>query len=117
MYFFKKSGIYIIIILIIVSIYNDITSGTSLSPTEEPRQTNSVETIHSKRFKVIKVKVQAGDTVLSIAEEVNSTLSALDMNQILADFKLINRTSSHQLNIGEYYYFPLYTESAARQAQ
>lgn len=108
MYFLRRAGIYLIIILAIMSIYNDLTSGTSLLTDNKPPSSEHAKQQNTKQFTVVKVKVQAGDTVLSIVEEVNQSLSSLDMKQIFTDFQLINHADPHQLNTGDYYYFPLY---------
>ncbi|WP_106497131.1 hypothetical protein [Lentibacillus sp. Marseille-P4043] len=108
MYFFKKSGIYLFIILIIVSIYTDLTSGSLLPPNNNSIPAKQTEPTNTRKFKVKKVKVRSGDTVLSIVEEINDLLPALDINQIFDDFQLINHTNPHKLIIGDYYYFPIY---------
>lgn len=61
-------------------------------------------------FKAIKVKVQPGDTVLSLMEKVNNyELDNLDIDKIIADFKQLNPlVNPYDLKINHYYYFPVY---------
>ncbi|MEC5422240.1 hypothetical protein QGM71_01870 [Virgibacillus sp. C22-A2] len=65
------------------------------------------------KFNVIHIKVQPGDTVLSIVEELNEdTLDSLDISQLISDFKMINPNSDpYNLQAHHYYYFPLYTDT------
>ncbi|MGY0692905.1 hypothetical protein ACW2QC_08950 [Virgibacillus sp. FSP13] len=108
MNFFKKSGIYLFIILIIVSIYTDLTNGSLLPSNNNTIPEKQTESTNTRKFEIMKVKVRAGDTVLSIVEEINDSLPAFDINQIFEDFQLINHTDPHKLIIGGYYYFPIY---------
>ncbi|WP_099158522.1 hypothetical protein [Virgibacillus ndiopensis] len=106
MNFLQKCGIFLVILLLIISVYKDLTSGT-----QESLELNKPIEIEqtSKKYKVVKVKVQSGDTVLSIMEEVNNNNKTLDITKILSDFKAINNeVSPHELKVGNYYYFPLY---------
>lgn len=104
----QKWIIFVVTILIIISIYHDLVNGTAVNSTTVSQQTSTEENT-TKKFHVVKVKVHAGDTVLSIAEEVNGSLETLDMKQIFDDFRLINHTDPHNIKTEEYYYFPLYS--------
>ncbi|WP_188453643.1 hypothetical protein [Virgibacillus oceani] len=108
MNFLQKSGIFLIILLLIVSVYKDLTSG-SFESDEKKIQFNTDQV--SKKYKVIKVKVQSGDTVLSIMEEVNNNSKSLDITKLLSDFNAINDVDPHNLRVGHYYYFPLYNDT------
>src|SRR5699024_373672 len=86
--FLKRLCVYICIILLCISVYKDITEGTFPDQQNETEQT---EATYQKSTSIIKVKVQPGDTVLSITEEINNPSdNHLDIQQILADFKHYN---------------------------
>ncbi|MEN1970516.1 hypothetical protein WMZ97_20870 [Lentibacillus sp. N15] len=104
---FRKSVIYIVIILVIAGIYHDLTDGT---PVQSPKHEQKMgpQNKVTKQFQVVQVKVQAGDTVLSITEQLNESLATLNMEQIFDDFFMINHTNPRHIKNGTYYYFPLY---------
>lgn len=106
MYRFQKWAIFLIILLAIASIYHDLTNGSHIQPTNEPKQQK--DTMQTKQFTVVKVKVEAGDTFLSITEQLNDSLTTMDIDKISEDFALINHTDPHNIKIGASYYFPLY---------
>lgn len=102
MYFVKKTVIYIIIILLIFSLYNDFTRGTDF--------TNETHSLYINDIKVVERKIQPGDTILSVSEQINgSALENLSVEKIINDFYVVNpNTKKYKLNINEYYYFPFY---------
>ncbi|UJL44858.1 hypothetical protein KFZ58_10485 [Virgibacillus sp. NKC19-16] len=105
--FIKKTFIFVLIILLGISIYNDLTLGNS--------QENKINRIQQPatdiNFTVLQIKVEPGDTVLSIVERINNNrnLEKMDLTQILTDFNTINPSiDPHNLDPHTYYYFPLY---------
>lgn len=107
----KKSFLYIFIILLLVSIYKDLYYGTIIN--NQTNDDNSAYTTVNKPH-VIKVKVQQGDTVLSIVEKINETENEnLNIEMILEDFQAANPTADpFQLKANAFYYFPLYEKEA-----
>lgn len=100
--------IYVFIILFIVSIHKDLTVGTPLNNKPEIHYDNN--TIVQESLTATKVKVNKGDTVLSIVEELDhQNDKQLDISQIQADFKALNpNVETLHIEPGKYYYFPSY---------
>lgn len=106
MHSLQKLVICLIIILAFASVYHDLNSGSQVHlMNESDQQENSVQT---KQFTVVKVKVEAGDTFLSIIEQLNDSLTTVNIDEISEDFMLINHTDPHDIKNGDSYYFPLY---------
>ncbi|MEI3611696.1 hypothetical protein [Pseudogracilibacillus sp. SO30301A] len=107
MFTFKKICLYICIILLILSLYNDIQKGTN-------NKTNESSTMDdqgiNKNIPVVKIKVEAGDTILSVSEELNGEkLNQIKIEDILDDFNSVNpEVTTIELTPGMYYYFPTY---------
>lgn len=105
--FLKRLFLYIIIILLVISIFNDLSL-------EKEKEINSENTItmrnHDLDYVIYKVKVNTGDTVLSIIEELNKPMNGkLELDKILSDFKVLNpEVDPYQLQANTYYYFPMY---------
>ncbi len=104
MNFIKKLSLYVCIILFVMSIYKDVSpelrneNEKKNGPIDQPGQ-----------FQIIKVKVQSGETVLSIVEDINQPLTDVDVESIILDFQALNPTTDpYQLKTGAFYYFPLY---------
>lgn len=106
--FIKRTFIYVIIILLCISIYNDLTLGNVVLENKSNRIQQPSADI---TFTVLQVKVEPGETVLSIVERINNNrnLEKMDLTQILTDFTIINPSiDPHNLEPRTYYYFPLY---------
>lgn len=105
MNFIKRASVYLLIIFLFISIYNDLNGKTQI--TEE---SNSNHHNNNIKFTIMHIKVQPGDTVLTIVEEINSNkFSTLDINQILSDFQEINPTvDPYSIQPHSFYYFPKY---------
>lgn len=110
MYFIRNMFIYLMVLLLALSLYKDLTIGTTpfnenkLQPIE---QTN-LKKVENK-LSVVEFRVQPGDTVLSVTEQLNHQLVALDVTQIISDFKTINpHTDPYQLQFNTTYFFPVY---------
>ena len=101
----KRLTLYGIIILLLISIYKDITIDEVFPMYEdEIIQTN-------KGFHVLKREIQNGDTVLSVLEEINDIkqLEQINIDQMIKDFKMLNQNvNPYQLQQGKYYLFPKY---------
>src|SRR5690625_4499698 len=99
----KKFSIHMLLILISMSIYTDLTTVTSQAVDSKALSTQT-------NYRIIKVKISAGDNVLSVAEQINTEHEIINnVQQIMSDFKNINPQSNpHNLHVGHYYYFPFY---------
>lgn len=108
MYFLRRTCMYILLILLFISIYNDLTFGTPFQIKEEsPKITNSSD---AENANAILVEVQPGDTLLSKVEQLNEDLPInLDISQIISDFKKLNPSvDPHKLQTNTSYLFPVY---------
>lgn len=111
---FKKTLLYIFIVLFIVSLYKDLTIGTQLNSTSNQQHDIEYKT-EVNDITVMRVKVQQGDTVLSIVEKINQHVSnTMDIKQIITDFEALNPTieKSEELKLNTFYYFPVYEKEA-----
>lgn len=110
MYFIKRVLFYVVIILLIISLYKDLTLGTFQ---HNSHKSNHMEQTHFKnqenKLSAIRVRIQPGDTVLSITEQINQQLPHIDIMQIMNDFKTINpNVDPYHLQSDIVYYFPVY---------
>lgn len=107
MQFIKKSSLFLFIILLFISVYKDLNSGSPL-----PSHSNDTKIQDNIPHQVIKVKVKQGETVLSIVEQVNQTeRNNLNIQSIMDDFQEANpNTDPYHLKPNTFYYFPLYKE-------
>jgi hypothetical protein len=104
----KKTIINIFIILLLVSIYKDLTLGTDISHNIK-REDNPTEGLDKQAFDILKVKIEAGDTVLTVMEKINPSLSDLNIEQIMEDFSLLNpNIDPNHLQSNRFYFFPKY---------
>ncbi|MFD1038497.1 hypothetical protein ACFQ3N_08845 [Virgibacillus byunsanensis] len=103
----KRMAILLFIILFLASIYKDLTIGVLFSPEDENEPQTQYTT---SNYTIIKIKVQPGDTVLSIMEELNKdNFHTIDITKTLTDFQEINpNIDPHILKNNEFYYFPQY---------
>ncbi|MEI3606829.1 hypothetical protein SPD48_14085 [Pseudogracilibacillus sp. SE30717A] len=103
----KKICLYTFIILLIVSLYNDIKKETNIT-----NNSSSLPLYVDNGFKSIKIKTTTGDTILSVTEHINGeVLNDMTMENILDDFNNLNpNVNSLELTPGEYYYFPVYKD-------
>ncbi|GAA0602316.1 hypothetical protein GCM10009001_19060 [Virgibacillus siamensis] len=103
-----KFGLFILALLFIMSTYKDLTVGTMDDSSHSAR--NQVTSTTSTHSQAAHIKVQEGETVLSIVEQLNQeSVQTIDIDQILDDFKRLNPDAKPlKIKAGKYYYFPLY---------
>ncbi|WP_186575770.1 hypothetical protein [Aquibacillus kalidii] len=126
----KKIGLTLFVVLLLVSIFKDLTVGTIVRETEtvqgaseKDNEEQPVEKKNKKadentekeqqketnRYKVVSKKVAAGETVLSIVETINPDENSLLMKQIILDFETLNPgIDPHLIEPNKEYYFPAY---------
>src|SRR5690625_6057711 len=93
MYFLKILFIYLMSILLIISLYKDLTKGISFSNNTKPKQMQQIYPKEQKgKLQAVAVRVQAGDTLLSVTEQFNQQTPELDIDQ---DRKSTRLNSSH----------------------
>ncbi|SET63138.1 hypothetical protein SAMN05421676_106136 [Salinibacillus kushneri] len=121
---FKKLFIVVILLLFIRSIIHDVTVGTASKPQDshntqtEMMQTENKETSNESTngdqpeekqpdYKPVKHKVKAGETVLSIVENMSD--ESVEFQQLLEDFQTLNPdVNPNEIQIGKTYFFPAY---------
>lgn len=104
MSFMKRFFICILVLLLFISIYKDLTDHKE---TKDPTIVN----YHSNTdYTIMHMKVQPGDTVLSIIEQINQNrLQKSDITQVLSDFQSLNPTvDPYNIYPYAFYYFPKY---------
>lgn len=102
----KRLLLYIFIILLIVSIYQDIFTKHSSTPVKNDAE----KMITSEAYSIAHIKVLPGDTVLSIIETLNKdNLERIDLQNFLNHFEELNPTTDpYKLQPYTIYYFPVY---------
>ncbi|MFG6114316.1 hypothetical protein ACGTN9_03930 [Halobacillus sp. MO56] len=118
----KKLGLFILIILLLVSLYKDLTVGTTINRSESDNKVNTTEDPPPPQADILEpplrfnqkvpVKVKAGDTVLSIMEQLHNGVYYHPMDDMLEDFQQLNPgIDPSSLTIDKVYYFPLYEKA------
>jgi len=99
----KNCCVILLFLLLISSIYKDLDLTTPST-----LQYSANETIINNN--VIKVKIERGDTVLSIVEKLNQfDEEHINIQQVMTDFKKANpHVDPYHLKPNKYYFFPLY---------
>ncbi|MGP4107255.1 LysM peptidoglycan-binding domain-containing protein [Virgibacillus sp. L01] len=105
---------YILIALFFISIYKDLSVGTTLTPENNIKQPQVENMVKTENITAMEVKVHQGDTLLTIAEKINPQVTNnLNVNKIVEDFKALNPTTDPvELQPGEFYFFPIYEKEA-----
>lgn len=112
----KKLGFLMVTIFLIYIIQYDIRYGTLIPVKAVPVSTQTAESSSPGKAKTtapyIKVKVKAGDTVLSIVEQLTHRSIPVSMDKVIADFKALNKgISPENIQIGKEYKFPVYKKT------
>ncbi len=108
MQFIKRLSIYLLLILLFVSIYKDLTIDDTTKIKSKSKITQFTD---AREISSIRIRVDPGDTVLSIVEQVNKDnhISKIDITEIITDFEKINpNVDPYELRPNHFYYFPLY---------
>lgn len=101
----KKICALFILSLVIYSVYKDITNGSTMITT--PAIYSSYKTEPEQAFTLIKV--QPGETVLSVFEKHASTNTKISFDQLKDDFIQLNDgIQPTDIKSGQIYKFPLY---------
>ncbi|MBM7554752.1 hypothetical protein [Thalassobacillus pellis] len=111
----KKAAIFIFIVLLLMSLYKDLTSGVTIKGKEKtPEETITPNQSEIKkpplRFdQKVPVKIKSGDTVLSIMEKLHNGEYVYSIEMMLQDFVRLNPgTDPSAIKIDHVYYFPMY---------
>ncbi|MFC0270018.1 hypothetical protein ACFFIX_00905 [Metabacillus herbersteinensis] len=109
----KRLAVLVLALFLSYIIYYDFSSGTlptSATPTKEESSvpTTSQETIDTD-INYFEVKINEGDTVLSIIERTHSSLP-VSIETIISDFEKLNPgEKAESITIGSTYKFQKYT--------
>ncbi|MED4353488.1 hypothetical protein P9265_14320 [Schinkia azotoformans] len=75
------------------------------------QEQKSVNTGKEEELYYQEVKVAAGQTVLSIVEQIQDGPLPVSISQLITDFQLLNpKTEPEMIQIGKVYKFPVYTD-------
>ncbi|MFD1412785.1 hypothetical protein [Oceanobacillus jeddahense] len=103
MEFLRRISLITFIILVAVSIFQDLAHSD-----DGTTSFSNNENLELPPFEAVPVKVNPGDTVLSITEEIQTTPAySVSVEVILKAFESLNpTTSSNDIDVYEVYYFP-----------
>lgn len=106
MYLLRRISLITLIIVVMISIFQDLANESN--PVETSVYKTEKELPH---FDAVPVKVNPGDTVLSITEEIQTEpTQELSTEMILSAFQSLNPTiQPTQIHVHEVYYFPKFT--------
>lgn len=111
----KRLLAFIILFIFLYSTYYDLTIGTlpnglsnlaTEETLEEVEDDQEVHTITEEPFEIIRV--QPGQTVLSVVEHLHTGPIPATIQEIIYDFKELNGIEPEEMQIGHEYLFPLY---------
>lgn len=131
----KKLLVTLLFMFVTYVIYYDLSEGVLSTPTsivllQEKDNKNSEKTTAKETEEELKsensqaknekeddlyfkeVKVTAGQTVLSIVEQMQGGPLPVSISQLITDFQLLNpKTEPEMIQIGKVYKFPVYPET------
>ncbi|BAC13891.1 hypothetical protein ACFQ4N_07740 [Oceanobacillus iheyensis] len=104
---FKKFLLSILIILVLISIFQDLSNINNNQLTQKA----NVQTQQSD-YNIIPIKVMPGDTVLSIIEGLHQgRTNEIKTDLLLKEFRSLNPTTEPtDIRVDHIYYFPLEQE-------
>jgi len=116
----KKLAGFLVLVVIVYAIYNDLSAGTLPAANMQKIETVEKEVKKQKEEKGTKKtnsipyfehEVKPGDTVLSVLDSNSKSQLAVPISQAVADFKLLNDgTDPQKIKFGKTYKFPDYSE-------
>lgn len=126
----KLIGTFIFIFVLYV-VYYDLTQGTLSKPTsiilvesksntqidrkqKEQNEKEVAKVDHSldSELHFMEVKVTAGQTVLSVVEQIHNGPLPVSISQLVTDFQLLNPDAQpEKIQIGKVYKFPVYDKN------
>ncbi|WP_090395802.1 hypothetical protein [Natribacillus halophilus] len=92
------------------AVYYDFSRGTlPVVDSSQPAEESPTEIAQTNVERTVDVEIEAGQTLLSVMEQLHETGMGADMEMIKADFRLLNDNQPpEELQQGEVYTFPLY---------
>lgn len=78
---------------------------------KDDQQQKNINTGNKEDLYYQEVKVAAGQTVLSIVEQIQGGAIPVSISQLITDFQILNpKTEPEMIQIGKVYKFPVYTK-------
>ncbi|MFB4211831.1 hypothetical protein ACE1TH_07915 [Shouchella sp. JSM 1781072] len=111
-----KRLVYLAIaIIVILGIQNDLTGSTLSNLVQQDDNTSEAQTNQTEEdpppIPSQEVIIESGQTVLSIVERLHNGQVDQSIQEILADFSVLNDgINPNEIQIGQTYRFPLYTK-------
>jgi len=132
----KKLIVALLFMFILYVIYYDLSKGVMSTPTsvvllpktektppenkdakegktinKEKNNSKSPDSSKKEDLYFQEVKVTAGQTVLSIVEQIHNGPLPVSISQLITDFQILNpKTEPERIQIGKVYKFPVYNE-------
>lgn len=107
----KLIGVLLAFFLLYI-VYHDVTQGTLPSINEQPVSAATQKVSHSVESQTIpfqKIKIKAGDTVLSLTESFSNVTVSIE--KVIVDFESLNpKATANSIIIGKEYKIPVYTK-------
>jgi hypothetical protein len=105
----KKFAAFIVVIVVLYSVYFDIKVGTIPSVSFASEIQTHKEKPSEPAIPYQAIKVKPGDTVLSVVEQLQAESLQVSIDQVISDFiKLNNGIKPVEIQIGQIYKFPVY---------
>lgn len=110
----KNFLIFIAFIIIVAGLWNDLTNGSLPHAEKQQRKEVKAESKDLPSVPYEEVRVEAGDTVLSVLAALHGGRLPANIETAVADFEELNKgISSDNIRPGEHYKFPLYEEETS----
>jgi hypothetical protein len=107
----KRFMFVCLFLLVLYTMYYDLRVGTLPYMSEATPASVQSEAQEEESAHVKKVKIAAGQTVLSVVEHLNQSVE-VSIEKIVADFKRLNPgVNPNDIQTGKVYAFPIYSES------
>ncbi|RSD27463.1 LysM peptidoglycan-binding domain-containing protein [Mesobacillus subterraneus] len=110
----KRLAGFLILVIVLYAIYNDISMGTLPAATSNEPET--IETEKAEKQKEIDIpwfehEVQPGDTLLSVLDSNSDSPLNVPVTKAVEDFKKLNAgTEPQKIKFGSTYKFPDYSK-------
>lgn len=114
----KRLLIFMISILVIYTVYFDLTKGTLPLKTEtiteaSKKEPSSPTQLQNEPINYFEKEVKRGETVLSIMEQQLNSSIPVSIEKVIHDFELLNDgIKPEEIQYGKRYKFPYYEQSS-----
>lgn len=106
----KKFAGFLVLLLIIYAVYNDLSLGTLPAANMQKIDTLEKEDKDTKNIPYFEHEVKPGDTVLSVLDNNLNTPMEVPVSKAVEDFRILNDGIEPQkIKFGKTYKFPDYS--------